>query len=134
MTEAIRHVAEAYRIYARLPATATQPERDPSPLQVAGRLRWLLSTRLGFLCRDPRNNVRFELSQVQSVLMIFQRRAFDHPFILYLARWFVFRAGGGLGVKYQRRFRGRYSIVLIAFICAAVRQGPPRIPALTTFQ
>ena len=115
--------ADAYGLKEKIPATDTEPERDPTPEEIAERVRLLLSRELRFLSLDPSNKVRFEMPRAQSVLMIFQMRAFDHPFIFELAEYFVFQCKGGLGIKYLRRFHGRYSIVLIALICTTVRQG-----------
>jgi hypothetical protein len=137
--KAKNEVDKIYGITANVPATDREPERRATPQDIAERVRRLLFPGLGFLCLDPNNKVRFEMSQAQSVLKVFQKRAFDHPYILRLAKWFLFQKEGGLGVKHQRRFRGRLTLVLIALVCTAVSRrqfnnGESRFSALTTYQ
>jgi Domain of unknown function (DUF6532) len=113
---------EVYGINANVPATSSDPERIATPDDVRARVAYLLGSDLAFLCQNPGDKVSCRFLTLHH-LTNSQQHAFDKDFIFEIAEYFLFQPKkGNVGMKFPRRFRGRYRSVLIAMICTAVCQ------------
>jgi hypothetical protein len=116
--------ADRYGIFAKIRDT-DGAERDPTAEEVAQRVRYLLGPDLRFACHDFDPLVSVVSTHRISLLFYFSqgnRLGFDHPFLLEMMEYFVFRSVGNLAEALPERFGTRYSKYTVSIVSSAVRQ------------